>query len=1119
MNTLTVYKASAGSGKTFRLAVEYIKQLIMNTTAAEGILAVTFTNKATEEMKMRILSQLYGLAEGLKSSDDYMERLLDEIDFTKVTITKYDNVTKLDTMEACKAFVRKRAAIALKNVIHAYSSFKVQTIDKFFQSVLRNLAHELNLSPNLSIELNDKEIVSNTVNDMIDGLRTGDVVLNWIMEYIRSNMDEFKNWNIISNIKTFGRQILNDEYKANREKFRETFGDTKSSTEFFSSFRSDLLGITSVIANGSKEYGKRIHDAMEGHGYSARDLTTHLIKYIENMPKATFDELADYTKTVRNAAEDTSDEAKKWVKSTVKDTNLRTLCATTLRPILSEAIEYVERHRKEYFTAKITLAHISELRLLESIRQHIEEANKQNERFFLSDTQNLLSKMISGSDTPFIYEKLGARLNQIMIDEFQDTSSIQWQNFKVLLADCMSHGHDNLIVGDVKQSIYRWRNGDWRLLNNIGTELGGGVEMKTMDTNYRSARRIVNFNNTFFRNASRLLIAQEQEMLGEEGVKDFRTAFKYSDVMQLLPKSKADEGYVEVKVMPKVNGFDYEGATLEYISDTIKRLIDNGYSANDIAIIVRQNSHIPVIAEHIKNTMPGIDIVSDEAFMLSSSAAVRIIINAIKYMLTPDDNITKAMLAFDYQHYVMSNEEKRSTMILRDLDTLLPSDYINNLEAARQMTLQKLTEHIYNIFNLTALSSQNAYICMLFDCLSDFTSHQVADAKRFINHWNETLWKKNIESEANDGIRIISIHKSKGLEYPNVIMPYSEGAFSVGTNVLWCHSDVEPYCQLPLIPIDYKKNLNDTHYSKDYRTEHMQISVDNLNLLYVGFTRASRNLFVITKSVERSKEMGMINDRSTVICETMDLIAKKQEAEVTRLDGEEILDENPIDIINGTDDNGFTEYTYGELLGPKVTKADTTDDTIDNVFETKPSSKDVITKNVLGRDVEFRQSNASKQFTETDDDAAQRDEYIVMGTILHNLLSTIETKEDIGKAMLHFEQEGLLDGHDITYDYVRGVINNCMNNTTISDWFSGRWRLFNECTILERVNGIVHKHRPDRVMTNGEETIVIDFKLKNDKPEYHDQVHRYMETLQHMGYQNIRGYLLFILPGKIKEVL
>ena len=1080
VKALTVYKASAGSGKTFTLATEYIRLLVENPNSYKNILAVTFTNKATEEMKMRILSQLYGIWKQLPESDNYLKKIQEN--------TGYE-----------PPFISERAGTALHNLLNNYNYFHVQTIDTFFQSILRNMARELDLTNNLRIGLNDTQVEEMAVDQLIADLSTTDIVLQWILKYIMENISDDKTWNVIYQIKNFGRTIFRDDYK----KVSLELEQKLATPGFFEDYTRKLRTLRKGALEHMKEVAESFFDAIEGEGFTIDDFSygkTGVCGFFLKLRQGIFDESTE-GKRVTDCLGDTS----KWFKKThPKREELQALIETTLDDILRYALEERPRQWKLYKSADLTLRHLNQLRLLGSIESKVHELNQNANRFLLSNTQQLLHSLIGDSDSPFIFEKIGTQLEHVMIDEFQDTSTVQWQNFKVLLDEAMSHeGSQNLIVGDVKQSIYRWRAGDWRLLNNIEQQFDERlIETKPLDTNYRSERNVIEFNNTFFQIAAELEY-QAQEELNPQEADQLRRA--YADVRQSIPAWKKDSGYVSVKLLPAE---DYSEHVLEELSATIGELLAEGIRQQDIAILVRVNSLIPQIAHYFMETKPEVTIVSDEAFRLDASDSVRLLIQALRLLVRPDDQLAKAAVAKGYlcnvkQAYTDDSEMMLSTV---DLDQLLPEEYIRHFDELRTLPLYDLTERLYAIFSLEKLADQSAYVSAFYDQLTAYANENATDISDFLREWDETLCSKTIQSDETEGVRILSIHKSKGLEYDHVVIPFCDWQLEKQSgNILWCQPTENPFSDLPIAPIDYsQKQMMGTIYENDYLHEHLQNTVDNLNLLYVAFTRASKSLFVIGKRNAKSSRSGLIELSLPKVAEVL-----------------------PEAKLEGMEDNqAAIRFAFGERAkmarGTRMTRGtrdtSSTKEKSSNPFLV-PSTPVSVTVRTFGSKVTFLQSNRSRDFIESDDkEKQQQKHYIQAGSILHEIFSTIHTASDIPDALKRLQFEGVLYDEHITAEKITTMLRKRLENPRVADWFSPRWRLFNECTILTIDDGKLKERRPDRVMTDGKEWIVVDFKFGSPKPEYHEQVREYMQLLASMGHENIRGYLWYVYSNNIEEV-
>ena len=1029
---LIVYKASAGSGKTFTLAVEYIKLLIKNPQAYRSTLAVTFTNKATAEMKLRILSQLYGVWRGLDDSKVYFDAICKDPDINP-------------------SIVPERAGMALQNILNNYSYFRVGTIDSFFQCVLRNLARELELTANLRVGLNDKQVEEQAVDQLIESLQVTDRLLKWLLKYIMDTINEDRSWNVIWQIKKFGLTIFRDYYKEQREKLHAVFNET----DFFDEYTKMLREERDGAAKSMKQIGDSFFEIIQAEGLDITNFAQKEKGICSFFKKLQNEELCNdiINKTVEAAKDDPS----KWyAKDCPKKEQIHALVESKLIKLLNSAIEEQPRQWRRYQSAVLTLKHLNQLRLLGSIEAKVEELNKDANRFLLSDTQQFLNALISDSDSPFIFEKIGSQLEHIMIDEFQDTSTVQWKNFKVLLNEIMSHNSSSLIVGDVKQSIYRWRSGDWRLLANIKGEFSNGeqrIHEEPLRTNHRSSVNIIEFNNKFFKEAA---------TIEEVSV--------YEDVKQEYPEDKPHDGRIDIHLYPSD---DYVQHTLNDTTTHISELLSQGVKSKDIAILLRSNSNIALVANHLMNALPDVSLVSDEAFRLDASPAVQIIIQALRFLTHPDDLITRAFLAKAYSG---------------DIKGSLPQSFEPEL---LRMPLYDLTEHLYNIFNLQDMESQSGYLCAFYDQVISFAGEKSSNIYAFLKEWDTTICAKTIQCPDVDGIRLISIHKSKGLEFDHVIIPFCDWKLEL-SDVLWCVPTGENFDKLPLAPIDYsEKGMKGTIYEKDYHTEHQQLMVDNLNMLYVAFTRAAKSLYIIGKRKAKGTRSILIEQ----------VLSQLQFPDIT-LEG---MDNEKQPIV----------FSFG-VMPPKEEKhKDKSNDP--NPF-IRTSTLIPVDIESYGLKTSFKQSNLSKEFVNDndDDEMAQQSNYIKMGNVLHNVFAHIRTADDIEQALQGMEMEGILYDANLSPTKILDMIRKRMADPRVADWFSPKWKLYNECTIL-LPNG--EERRPDRVMTDGKNTVVIDFKFGHQREAYRQQVLEYMNLLSQMGHQHVTGFLWFVYSNQIIEVV
>ncbi len=1104
---LTVYKASAGSGKTFTLAIEYISLLIHNPKNYERILAVTFTNKATEEMKMRIIGQLYGIWKELPDSKDYMDKIIEKTGKNKDTIVK-------------------NAGIALSLLIHHYNQFRVQTIDAFFQSVLRNLARELDLTPSLRIDLNDRQVEEAAVDNLILELTPGNPLMHWLLDYINHNIQEDQSWNVIGEIKKFGLNIFRDFYKKHEMELNRLM----QSNKFFDTYISRLRGQRQRIQEEYAKDIKELTNLFQNSGYDNPEYYKYanqgsIYKFIHSIQDCPIN-----NNPLPGRVLTFIDDPNKMTQNVVDKQEFLNFANQTLIPHLNSFIEKRTGLWCEYQSISLTLSHLSQLRLLHAIAAKVDELNMTANRFQLSNTQSLLSSLIADSDSPFIFEKIGAQLKHIMIDEFQDTSTLQWKNFKVLLDNCLSNsGSHDLIVGDVKQSIYRWRAGDWKLLNDIEHDFHQEqLKVEPLDTNYRSEQKIIEFNNVFFEEAVKKTVTE----LEKDNIKNHQQLTKaYADTSQKIKKSNK-KGYVRIELYPNT---DYQDTIMTRLLESIDELLEKGVALHDIAILVRANNDIQAIATLLMRERPEINLISDEAFRLDASLAVNILIDTLRILVQPDDLVTLARLTKAYHQHVLNdmddmddvvnlivtdkypesdcaNKKQRMAELVKDkLYSTLPEALRTERHQLLTMPLADLVDKLYALFQLNTLFHQSAYICCFYDCLGEYLQDHVADISQFLVEWDEKLHEKTIQSDETDGLRIISIHKSKGLEFDTVIIPFCDWQLE-RNSIIWCEKkETPPFDQLPVIPIDFsRKNMKGTVYEEDYQEEHLQNIVDNMNLLYVAFTRAGKNLIITGKrmSEKRKKEKASLvisSNRSEVIEESLEQISKELE---------ECRYETP-----STDKDPIL-FEYGKLENILLQQEKTDDDQEEtqNVF-LSPALPVKIHIETHTSPVQFLQSNKSRDFVSGEDETPRDTRYIKLGNILHLLFSTIHTTNDINDKLRELEFDGILYDDEITEKDIREKLKKAFLNNHVKDWFSGRWKLYNECTILSKdEKGAMVECRPDRVMESDDEIIVVDFKFGKPHEGYKDQVQEYMRLLSQMSNKHVKGYLWYVLRHEIVNV-
>ena len=1048
---LTVYKASAGSGKTFTLATRCIALLLAAPASSyRHILAVTFTNKATAEMKERILGQLFGLSRGLPSSADYLDTIRPAL-------------PGLGDEE-----IRRRAADVLRRIVHDYDRFRVTTIDSFFQGVVTNMAHELGLSANFRVDINDTDVIDQAVDRLMAGLQPNTAVLRWVIGYIRERIDDNRRWDITREVKRLARNLLRERYLMLENRLRDALSDD----EHLNGFRRKLRERDEAAADHMESAARYLEEAMEerGLGFDAFSRGTALATYLRKLADGVPDAPTATVEAYLSAPE-------KWLrKADQKRPELVAACEE-LRGIL----ETVENFRREYAQAHsnyvLTTANLGPLRLLGEIGRELTQINEEANRFMLAKVPILLNRLIGSDDAPFVFEKAGTTFLHVMIDEFQDTSTLQWRNFKTLLLENMSAGNSCLLVGDVKQSIYRFRGGDWGILAGIRKEFPRHpVDVQELTTNYRSQRRVIDFNNRFFARAAAIL----DELSPTEG--DDRIATLYADVAQRCA-ADGDGGYVRVHFTDRRAGGDVgrpaDDLRMDDLEAQVRSLHAAGLPYSAMAVLVRWNKEAAALIDRFATDCPDVPLVSDEAFLLAASEAVQLLVHAMRYLADPTDTIA---LAFVARHSSAAAADWAACEGDHPA-ALADTEFISRREALLALPLYELQEELIRLFGLDRRPGQAAYLMAYLDQVLAFLDDNPSDIRLFLEHWTDVLSGRSIPAAEVEGLRVLTIHKSKGLQFHTVLLPFCDWAIECdrSDDLLWCEPAEAPYDELPLVPVPTRAMARDSIYAADYEHEHFQRRIENLNLLYVAFTRAEKNLLVWTK--------GYANPKGTsTIC---DLIKKTL--------GEELDDTFesgvPVSTVGGRTrtDDGNRLTTRPEPLGIG--------------FHTYPSR------------VAFRQSNRSQEFlAQAGDPDRRQGEYIDQGILLHKIFSALDTAADVDRVLDSFEAEGLL-GEQIKKDSLRHLICRRLSSPQTAPWFDGSWQLFREVAILSRDTGDrLLVRRPDRVMVRDNKTIVVDFKFGKPREEHDAQVREYLGLLSDMGRPSPRGFLWYVFTNTVVEV-
>lgn len=1069
MAQLRVYRASAGSGKTFTLAVEYIRILIADPSSYRNILAVTFTNKATAEMKTRILSCLYGLKSNDRGYDGYLENILKGSDWTE-------------------ELVRRRAGMALSNILHDYSRFRVETIDTFFQSVMRNLARELGIGVSVNVDLNSGAALDEAVDSFVEGLRQGSYQLSLLISYIEERIKDDAGWDVTGIIKKFARNnIFNEDYAAKNDDLMRQLKD--EGVDCIVKYKRELWELIDSIKEQMNGFAEKFAIILERNGLDINDLCRKAsgpAGYFKKIGQGEYSDAKVLNATARKAMSD----PEAWTtKNSKKRNKIIELAGESIIPLMKSVEEVRSTNCKLLNSARLSLEHLNNIPLLGFIREELRRQNEEQNRFLLAETNALLHGLVKEHDPSFVYEKIGARINHIMIDEFQDTSRMQWENFRLLLEEGLGNGNDSLIVGDVKQSIYRWRGGDWNILNGLRKVGDVSITPMTLDHNFRSSENVVEFNNKIFSSIVRIIVDDPESDSEKEFMREVARVYNEDEIRQKAVRDKGC-GMAEICMVDK-------DRTMEIIASKLCEFVEAGIPQSDIAILVRKNNDGSDIATYfeqnpVETSRGVVKIVSDEAFRLSSSVALCIMMDAARFLADPDDLVVRARLSAGYARHVLKDERDINSVLMAE--SVLPKDFENFRNELCSLPPYELMTRLYEIFGLGVFETregegQSAYLCAFYDNLAEYLENNTGDLTSLTDYWDEKLSGKSIPAGAVDGVRILSIHKSKGLEFPTVIVPFADWSKEVESPALagtmWISPSKEiisPFNKLNLVPISYKKAAAESFYMNEYFTEKLQLTVDNLNLLYVAFTRAGNNLVVITDE----------NDRR-MSSKVTDWLKRAAESLV----GESFMEK-------AEEDSGVTCYRYGELF----VKGEE-----ENVSSVKRYCVNVLP---VHHNVEFRQSNKSADFMAGGD--GEPTEFIARGQILHKVLSWVNTADDIPRAMTRLEMEGVVESSE-EMDEIRQTVVKAVESPAARKWFDGSMHVYNERSIIMRKHdGTVEEKRPDRVMISGERAVVVDYKFGIPMSSHRPQVQEYINLLSDMGYRDVEGYLWYVDKNKVEKI-
>ncbi len=1064
MTVLTVYRASAGAGKTHKLTGEYLKLLYTHPLAYKRILAVTFTNKATDEMKSRIIEELYKLSANKKS--EYIDILTETYEFSEEQ-------------------VRQKAKGILINILHDYAAFNISTIDKFFQQTMRAFTREIGLQGGYGIEMDQELVLSEAIDNLLGDLEKTESkeLLNWLLRFAEDKIESGGEWNLRRDIRALSREVFKESYKAYSEKVNNDIEDKKS----LENYKSELYTIIRSVEDEVKALGEKGKSILQKYGLQTSDFKGGSNSPLKHFEKYAAGNMKEPTATFCNL-EDNLDAC--FTKTTPASTMQIIGCA--FEDGLNDCIKGIVAlfsDLKTYYTAKEIVRFYYTLGILNDVSAKISAYREEKNIMLIADTTELLNKVIDGSDTPFIYEKTGTHIDHYMIDEFQDTSNMQWNNFRPLIQESLAHNKDNLIVGDVKQSIYRFRNSDWKLLDEQVQKdfLPVQVKEETLEENWRSFRNIVEFNNSIFTVAPQLLqiiyndvIATSYLSETEKELFQTKIVSVYQKCNQLVPPKFQDKGgHVKVEFLSGEDETDWKEESMQRLPGVLEQLQDNGYELKDIAILVRTNQEGALVAETLltykeehADSNYHYNIISDEALFISNSPGVRFLIALLKHLRNPEDMTNRQLAVFSYA-VLVGNLAKPGS------ESDFPPSVKEALNSLSRQSLYEIAEGLFRLFTDLFHDNEQVFVQAFFDMVSEYSQKESADISRFLTWWDDAGHKKTIATpDAQNAIRILTVHKSKGLGFKVVILPFCDWEIDHKPTkpvIMWCQPSEKPFNKLRLVPVRYGQILAKTIFAADYFQERLHAYIDNLNTLYVAFTRAKEELIVFSPRPKK------------VIQETGEL---EKIGSIADLLWSGLREGFPFDIETGVFELGDPCYSYTESNGNKTDR----EIPMSRISSISPDKR--LQLRLHGKGYFF--DNARRKH----------------GALMHEVLSGIRTQKDIPVAVENYRLSGLINSREAEELTVK--LERLLTQKDIVKWYDGTSRVLNEVDILFD-NGL--SRRPDRVMIYDGHVTVVDYKFGElqDK-RHHYQVKNYMKLIRRIGYKEVEGFIWYVELNKIEPV-
>lgn len=1031
-----IYRSSAGSGKTFTLVKEYIKIAIecngekFRPDYFKHILAITFTNKAASEMKTRVFDFLLILKKGIDS------------DKPNSFFSQIKKETKLNSEQ-----IKERSSKIVQSILHSYYNFSISTIDKFVYRLVKTFAHDLQLSQNFEVELDSTKLIQPSVSSLIEKIGIDKDVSKALLEFAYSKIDNGNSYNIENSLEEFSKFI----FLENSEKYLKELEIV--SVKDCLIIRNDLVSKNKLFENKLIEFSNSFLIFCDENNISAKNFFRGgFYNYFKNLKSFKIDKLMPGKDLATSMSSD------RWYSKTLEDFEKQKIDDNKayLTKIYSDVLSFMDENYQDYVFHKLLIKNIYSISIFNELSKELNFYKKENNVQHISEFNNSISKVVRNEPVPFIYERLGDKYFHFLIDEFQDTSVKQWHNLLPLVTNSLSMGNKNLIVGDAKQSIYRWRGGEVEQFlklpqevfqnellpnsDNVCSAILRNAHEEKLEYNWRSGKQIVDFNNRFF--------AKMKELISES----------YKDIYESheqIPMND-ENGFVQISFSPKNK--DSKNEILKKLVAKINELKSLGHSYNEMAILCRTTKESVLVAKSL--TINDIKVISDEALLLKNSQEVSFLVSFLHFLQDKSDIIAKTkIVTFLCKNDSEANQHKILTSLSSNneslfIQLLLNNSKLLNLELIKNLPLYDLVEHIGFCFYL---SSSNIFIQSFLDVILKFTSKSGNDIGEFLSWWSENKLKQAIEiSQDSEAVKIMTVHKSKGLEFPIVFIPFN---WQIGkqNKELWVETP-NTSSKLKVALISNSKILDNTNFSVVREYENNMSLLDDINVLYVAMTRAKNQLYLFLD--QSSGEANKYNTLSKL----------------------------------------FDYFFRGSTITDIYQEGENPTQTEPLKKENKKPYRLSYNSTSNWREVVHLKNSSNKLW----DFAVDRKEW---GTQLHFWLSKIHYHNQLDGVF-----NDLLNDNTVSIGIKNKLINRInqvFKNEDLKTFFTKDCVVKTETEIL-LPNG--ETYIPDRVIIKDNTINVIDYKTGSIlKIESHkEQLYNYASILKMMGYVNIKLFLVYI---------